>query len=153
MEYTKNYHLPQWVKEDRIMMDDFNQMCADMEAGLNSNAQAAETAQQSAETAHEAARDAKAEALKLPYVIGSYTGNGADTRAFNLGFRPRFVIICSALQQSSEVNGSNRGVVMAGPTPRISKITLTDTGFQFEKSNYNPHPNLNSVHYDYIAFR
>ena len=24
MNYTKNYRLPQWVKEDRIMMDDFN---------------------------------------------------------------------------------------------------------------------------------
>ena len=23
MNYTKNYRLPQWVKEDRIMMDDF----------------------------------------------------------------------------------------------------------------------------------
>ena len=39
MNYTKNYHLPQWVKEDRIMMDDFNRMCADMEAGLTKNAQ------------------------------------------------------------------------------------------------------------------
>lgn len=43
MNYTKNYHLPQWVKEDRIMMNDFNQMCADMEAGLNKNAQELKT--------------------------------------------------------------------------------------------------------------
>ena len=35
MNYTENYHLPQWVKSDRIMMEDFNQMCTDMEAGLN----------------------------------------------------------------------------------------------------------------------
>lgn len=35
MDYTKNHHLPQWVKSDRIMMDDFNQMCRDIEAGLN----------------------------------------------------------------------------------------------------------------------
>lgn len=35
MDYTPNHHLPQWVKSDRIMMDDFNQMCRDMEAGLN----------------------------------------------------------------------------------------------------------------------
>lgn len=34
MEYTKNYHLPQWVKEDRIMMDDFNAAMAGIEAGL-----------------------------------------------------------------------------------------------------------------------
>ena len=35
MDYTKNHHLPQWVKSDRIMMDDFNQMCRDIEDGLN----------------------------------------------------------------------------------------------------------------------
>ena len=32
MNYTKNYRLPQWVKEDRIMMDDFNAAMASMEA-------------------------------------------------------------------------------------------------------------------------
>ena len=37
MDYTKNYHLPQWVKSDRIMMDDFNRMCADLENGLTGN--------------------------------------------------------------------------------------------------------------------
>ena len=37
MEYTKNYHLPQWKEDDRIMMRDFNQMCADMEKGLTEN--------------------------------------------------------------------------------------------------------------------
>ena len=38
MNYTEKYHLPQWVKEDRIMMEDFNQMCRDMEAGLAEHA-------------------------------------------------------------------------------------------------------------------
>lgn len=46
MNYTKNYHLPQWVKEDRIMMDDFNQMCADLEAGMTENAQGSAEAKQ-----------------------------------------------------------------------------------------------------------
>ena len=36
MEYTSKYHLPQWVESDRIMMEDFNQMCRDVEAGLES---------------------------------------------------------------------------------------------------------------------
>ena len=27
MEYTKNYHLPQWAEEDRVMRTDFNTMC------------------------------------------------------------------------------------------------------------------------------
>ena len=42
MNYTENYHPPQWVKSDRIMMEDFNQMCADIEAGLSQTAQATE---------------------------------------------------------------------------------------------------------------
>ncbi len=44
MNYTENYHLPQWEETDRIMRTDFNRMCADMEAGLNQNAQAAAAA-------------------------------------------------------------------------------------------------------------
>lgn len=40
MEYTKNYHLPQWSEEDRIMMTDFNAMCAWIEAGLTENSEA-----------------------------------------------------------------------------------------------------------------
>ena len=28
MNYTENYHLPQWEETDRIMRTDFNQMCA-----------------------------------------------------------------------------------------------------------------------------
>lgn len=37
MNYTKNYHLPQWDETDRILRTDFNQMCADMEKGLTEN--------------------------------------------------------------------------------------------------------------------
>ena len=38
MNYTERYHLPQWEETDRIMRTDFNQMCADMEAGLEKTA-------------------------------------------------------------------------------------------------------------------
>lgn len=46
MNYTENYHLPQWVKDDRIMMEDFNQMCENIENGLTGNAQTAESFRQ-----------------------------------------------------------------------------------------------------------
>lgn len=49
MQYTENYHLPQWVKSDRIMMQDFNQMCADLEAGMTENAQTAAEVRQSSD--------------------------------------------------------------------------------------------------------
>ena len=44
MNYTEKYHLPQWEKTDRIMMDDFNRMCADVEEGLRETAAAAASA-------------------------------------------------------------------------------------------------------------
>lgn len=31
MHYTEHYHLPQWAAEDRILREDFNQMCADID--------------------------------------------------------------------------------------------------------------------------
>lgn len=49
MYYTENYHLPQWVKTDRIMMEDFNQMCADLEAGMTENAQTASSVSQNSD--------------------------------------------------------------------------------------------------------
>ena len=52
MNYTKNYHLPQWDENDRVMRTDFNQMCADMENGL------LKTARDAAEAVTAAAADA-----------------------------------------------------------------------------------------------
>lgn len=42
MTYTQNYHLPQWVEDDRILRTDFNQMCANIDAALSNAAQGSE---------------------------------------------------------------------------------------------------------------
>ena len=34
MNYTENYHLPQWEETDRIMRTDFNAAMASLEGGL-----------------------------------------------------------------------------------------------------------------------
>lgn len=34
MNYTKKHKLPQWEKSDRVLMEDFNQMCASLERDL-----------------------------------------------------------------------------------------------------------------------
>ena len=41
MNYTENYHLPQWDETDRILRTDFNRMCADIEKGLDKSEQTA----------------------------------------------------------------------------------------------------------------
>ena len=48
MDYTKNYHLPQWKKEDRIMMEDFNAAMADIETGLGQASKKADDIAQAA---------------------------------------------------------------------------------------------------------
>ena len=121
MEYTTNYHLPQWVESDRIMMGDFNQMCSDMEAGLTSNAQAAAAAQTAAGNAQNAAENAQAsadaaqaEAAKLPYVVGSYTGTGSNV-TITLGFRPSFVLICG--HQATDALNTDENILYAFVPP------------------------------------
>ena len=70
MNYTEKYHLPQWEETDRVMRADFNQMCADMEAGLRANAQGIEEAKQEAKT--------------LPYKVGPIQG-WTQIRIFSWG--------------------------------------------------------------------
>ncbi len=136
MNYTTNYHLPQWDETDRIMRTDFNQMCADMEAGLNANANAAE------------------KAAELPYVVGTYIGDGAASRSIDLGFRPRFVIICDDQRAARDTAAAM--VLMAGPIQSSGRLFMTDTGFRVDASaSYNTYPRVNAEGrtYDYIAFR
>ena len=66
MNYTANYHLPQWVETDRILMEDFNDMASTLDAALKTNADglAANTA-------------AIANKGNCQLYTASYVGNGA----------------------------------------------------------------------------
>ena len=170
MKYTENYHLPQWAKEDRIMMEDFNQMCADMEAGLTKNAadaadgttRAAASAAKAQSTADKAVQDAAAAQAKAnaayspsnqPYVVGTYTGTGAEL-AVTLGFQPRFVIIsCADTCMAFEYT------FMAGNGMNSVRLEFTSTGFIVKKNYITnsaqqiPYTNTIGKEYLYIAFR
>ena len=50
MEYTTNYHLPQWVETDRIQMEDFNAAMASIDAGMQTIKENADTAGRTAST-------------------------------------------------------------------------------------------------------
>ena len=147
MEYTKNYHLPQWVMEDRILMEDFNQMCADMEAGLLSNKAAAEKG------IAEAKADA-AEAAKLPYVMGSYVGTG-ENMTINVGFKPSFVLIYQHCYYDDPDRAGNC-LVIASEAIHSRRIYITENGFRLDMWNTQyryPIVNYSGVQYEYIAFR
>lgn len=67
MTTTQNLHLPQWEETDRIMMDDFNDAMASIDAGVPH------------------------------IVIGSYTGNGkygsSNPNSLTFSFEPKIIFM------------------------------------------------------------
>lgn len=156
MNYTEKYHLPQWVKEDRVMMDDFNQMCADMEAGLNQNAQAAadalaaanskptsaavsqaqSTANQALSAAH--AAQATANAAYSPsfktYATGTYAGKGHEkVNEVTVGFKPVLLLITG---QMPSANTNTNFSAILGEDTLSQVVTFTSTGFIIQAQIY-----------------
>ena len=173
MNYTKTYHLPQWEKSDRIMMDDFNAAMSNIESGLKKTVQdAAGYASQAqsnasdlaakAQTAADAAMAARQAAQKtadkafspnrMPYSVGSYTGNGTST-TIDLGYRPSLVII-TGQELGGEVNYV-RGILVATPGIMSSAITFKNTGFSIKNPSetHTPKLNVSGEHYGFIAFQ
>ena len=74
MEYTQNYHLPQWVETDRILMDDFNEAYSAIDAaldGLREDVDANESAIAASDAAHASFGNCK-------FYTGSYVGAGSS---------------------------------------------------------------------------
>ena len=160
MNYTTNYHLPQWVESDRILMEDFNDAMAGIDQGIQGAKAAAETAQTTADTAEQ-----KAEALadaytpsNQPFVVGTYVGTGKDTTV-TLGFRPKFVVI-SGMQPGTQSNSTSdwdRYFALCDGSIMPLRVTFTDTGFTvFARGNsYQNYPDFTDSGrtYCYLAFR
>ena len=168
MDYTTNYHLPQWVESDRILMEDFNQAMAGIDTGIksaqdtaDSGAAAASAAQTTADRAENKADAAKnaADAItgkaytpdNKPFVTGSYTGNGA-TQTISLGFRPSAVLVgCTGGPTPNDNTFFTCGTV----TPYEGSFSITATGFSVTAASDGRMTQLNAsgMAYDYIAFR
>jgi len=143
MNHTKNYNLPQWSASDRIRMDDFNNAMASIEAGI-SNAQST-------------ADSARSEAADLPYVTGSYVGQGV-VQTIGVGFQPSFVIISGMDgSKTAESFAGSRFSAMTGGNRLSDRVQFTIIGFSvmgaFGEGNHYPNLNAEGVTYDYIAFK
>ena len=180
MNYTEKYHLPQWEKTDRILMDDFNQMCADLEAGLEKNARDAAAAMTAAVSAPTSAAVSKAQATAdtavskadaaravadnaycpsfKPYVTGTYTGIGlGHSISVEVGFKPLFLIITG---QSKGAQNSVTYAALVGEEILSDVVTFTSTGFTIQAQKYygtisDQIVNINDDNrlYRYFAFR
>lgn len=167
MNYTKNYHLPQWDETDRIMRADFNQMCADMENGLlktardaaeavsgastgaASAAEAARRAQSSADSAMEKASAAFA-VDNRPYVWGSFTRTGKE-QEITLGFQPYFLIVW--MGASTDTSAGTTFLTITQGTINDHFLKITKTGFTLRENSSNTGLNISGGRYYYLAFR
>ena len=97
MNYTTNYQLPQWVKEDRIMMEDFNDMAARVDEALG---------------AHEEKLVGVGNCIVK---FGNYTGSGSfgsgnqTTLAFD--HKPILIVI---LPRNQSYNTNDRMILLQG---------------------------------------
>ena len=159
MNYTNNYHLPQWVETDRIMMEDFNQMCSDIDEGIKTAQDTADTAESKADAAQTTANSV-ADAYtpdNQPYVAGTYVGTGTDTTV-TLGFRPKFVVI-SGMQPGTQSNSTSdwdRYFALCDGNVLSGRVMFTDTGFVARREisgAFYPVLHIKDRTYCYIAFR
>ena len=160
MNYTTNYHLPQWAETDRIMMEDFNQMCSDIDEGIKTAQDTADTAESKADAAQSSA-NAVADAYtpgNQPYVVGSYTGTGADM-TITLGFRPKFLIL-SGMESTITTNSTStwdRYFGLCDGSILSLRVAFLDTGFTVyarggSRQNFPDFTDSGRT-YCYIAFR
>ena len=77
MEHTKNYHLPQWVESDRIMMEDFNDAMEKIDSGLEELGSRMAAEQEATEQIlAEVQADLGINGKNLRIATGSYVGTG-----------------------------------------------------------------------------
>ena len=167
MNYTTNYHLPQWVETDRIQMEDFNDAMAAMDQGMAEAKVAAEAAREAAGTAQAAAEIAQSSANAVadaytpgnqPYAVGSYTGTGADM-TITLGFRPKFLIL-SGMESTITTNSTStwdRYFGLCDGSILSLRVAFLDTGFTVyarggSRQNFPDFTDSGRT-YCYIAFR
>lgn len=136
MNYTQNYHLPQWADTDRIQMNHFNEAMAEIEKGITA---------------------AQGKADELPFAVGTYEGRRYVQQTFDVGFRPSAVLISgdaplSDDTASKQIFGICTALVIGNSLSQM--VTLTDTGFSVApETSQIPYLNRSSLLYRYIAFR
>ena len=134
MTKTENYNLPQWDKNDRVLMEDFNAAMNQIEKGLSA---------------------------KCEMYYGTYTGTGtygqANPTVLHMGFTPKLVIVMGSATASGEhivlLNPYDVGKSYGGDSGAVY-LTWLEDGVQwyspFRESTQFNRPN---EIYHYLAFR
>lgn len=135
MQYTSNYHLPQWAMADRIQMGTFNDMTAALEDALTGH-DGKLAGQQDTLAAH-AARMDKLGNCQIYY--STYTGDGGrNGKTLYFPKKPVLVLVldCGAGFLISSRN-ADRAVMHNGGTVVQVAATWGDTSLRWDNSAYN----------------
>ena len=91
----------------------------------------------------------------LPYVTGSYTGDGSTAnRTITLGFKPKFVITTGTSRSTSYEAEALTRFGLIGPGASGTIAGLTNTGFVISNGSFQyPQLNVSGCTYGYVAFK
>jgi len=155
--YTENYNLCQWEPSDPVLRTDFNEDNAKLDAALASIAGVAGAAKAQAQAITDAAYT---KTDYPPLTGGTYVGNGKNSQAITLGFRPRVVIVFSEMMELGAEGNYIKiagGVALNGISLPYNPVAITANGFQvFNQEisgNMAIRVNYTSTTYIYLAFR
>lgn len=131
---TTNYKLHQWEPTDDFLREEFNENFTKLD-----------------------------EAVHGLIVTGSYTGDGADSQAITLGFRPRAVLVRAVNGAASDNYRTYSGLAVEGQDAVNAEGTpilkLTAIGFQAHYSSREssgflaPRVNSKGSKYSFVAVR
>ena len=120
MNYTQNYHLPQWVESDRVLMEDFNDACVTLENTLTDHGQTLDTLQ-AADAANTAAHAhfGNCQLYLLSYVGTGGAGAGSPCTLTFPG-EVHLVLISGGTENSWGAMAQKNGVLIRGGTLAVT---------------------------------
>jgi len=125
MTHTTRHSLPQWSKDDRIQMADFNNAMATLDAAVPK------------------------------IVTGTYTGNGSASQTISLPFTPKAVLVVDGAGKMCVVDShyfAYGGLAVTGANS--SAVSITTNGFiaRYNTStNPRQYTNNSNTTYFYLA--
>ena len=177
---TTNYQLNQWEPTDAVQRVEFNQDNAKLDTALKSlSDQVVQKADQSALNTLISAVNQKAEQEDLDSLedtvqqisadltkmtVGTYTGDGAETKVINLGFTPKAVLVMyswGVMYDTSTTKDSITGGLAMRESPAYRgaciAVEIVSQGFAVHYntntgSNQYAYTNRANFPYHYIAF-
>ena len=118
MDYTTNYHLPQWVESDRIMMEDFNEAMAAIDGGIKAVDEA--MTQGLAEVTANLGNTGK----NARIVWGTYVGTGTSGESQPTGISPGFFPVVAMVGLPDHTSWAGWPTTMIRDCPKANGISV-----------------------------